>query len=129
MPAEALAVISAWDFTLKTMCGFTWHKLTKHGKDAFGMGNWTRANAENCLFATHGKPKRVCAGVRQIITAKVGKHSEKPPEARDRLVKLMGDVKRVELFARVSTSGWDVWGNQVDSTINLPGQNLVKIPY
>ena len=119
MPAEALAVIDAWGFKLKTMCGFTWHKTTKHGKDHFGMGNWTRANAENCLFATRGKPKRVCAGVRQLITAQVGKHSAKPPEARDRLVRLMGDVPRVELFARSATPGWDVWGFDVESTIKL----------
>jgi len=30
----------------------------------------------------------------------------------------MGDLPRVELFARQSTPGWDVWGNEVDSTID-----------
>lgn len=115
MPCEALAVVEAWGFTLKTMCGFTWHKTTKHGKDHFGMGNWTRANAENCLFAVKGKPKRANAGVRQIVTAQVGRHSEKPASVRVRLERLMGDVPRVELFARAQSPGWDVWGNQVES--------------
>jgi N6-adenosine-specific RNA methylase IME4 len=119
MPAEALAVVAAWGFTLKTMCGFTWHKTTKHGKNAFGMGNWTRANAENCLFATRGKPKRVCAGVSQLVVAQVGIHSAKPPEVRDRLVRLMGDVPRVELFARERGAGWSCWGNQVESDLVL----------
>lgn len=114
-PMEALAVVDAWGFKLKTMTGFTWHKTTKNGKDHFGMGNWTRANAENCLFAVRGKPKRVCAGVRQLIVAQVGHHSAKPPEARDRLVRLMGDVPRVELFARERADGWSTWGNQVES--------------
>lgn len=115
MPMEALAVVEAWGFKLKTMCGFTWHKTTKNGKDHFGMGNWTRANAENCLFAVRGKPKRVSAGVRQLIVAQVGQHSAKPPEARDRLVRLMGDVPRVELFARERIAGWASWGNQIES--------------
>ena len=31
----------------------------------------------------------------------------------------MGDVPRVELFARQSPPGWDVWGNEVESTVEL----------
>ena len=85
------------------------------GRDAFGMGNYTRGNAENCLFAVRGRPKRMCAGVSQMIVAQVGRHSEKPAEARDRLVRLMGDVPRIELFARTTAPGWDSWGNEVDS--------------
>ena len=30
---------------------------------------------------------------------------------------LMGDVPRVELFARQHPPGWDVWGNEVESTL------------
>lgn len=113
MPREALAVVEAWGFTLKTMCGFTWCKTTKNGKIHFGMGNWTRANAENCLFAVRGKPKRASAGVSQMIVGRTGAHSEKPEATRHRLVDLMGDVTRVELFARQPAPGWDVWGNEV----------------
>lgn len=121
MPTEAIAVVQAWGFKLKTMCGFTWHKTTKNGKNAFGMGNYTRANAENCLFAVKGRPKRVNAGVSQLIVAQVGRHSAKPPEARDRLVRLMGDVPRVELFARERAPGWDCWGLEVESNVELIG--------
>lgn len=128
MPAEALAVVTAWGFTLKTMKGFTWHKLTKNGHDHFGMGNWTRANSEDCLFAVRGKPQRVDAGVRQMITAPVGRHSEKPAEARQRLERLLGDVPRVELFARATAPGWVSWGNQVEGQgagLELGGLELV----
>lgn len=113
MPQEALDLVRAWGFTLKTMKGFTWHKLTKHGKDHFGMGNWTRANTEDCLFAVRGKPKRVNAGVRQIITSPIREHSRKPDEVRDALVQLMGDVPRIELFARQQHPGWAAWGNEL----------------
>lgn len=113
MPMEALRVVSAWGFTFKTMKGFTWHKTTKHGKSCMGMGHLTRSNAEDCLFATKGKPKRVSAGVRQFIEAERHAHSQKPNEARDRLVQLMGDVPRIELFARSATPGWDAWGDEI----------------
>lgn len=119
MPAEALKVVEAWGFTLKTFKGFTWHKLTVTGKDHFGMGNWTRANSEDCLFAVRGHPQRVNKGVRQMIHAQVREHSRKPDEARERLVMLMGDVPRVELFARQVHEGWSRWGNEVESTITI----------
>jgi N6-adenosine-specific RNA methylase IME4 len=112
MPLEALMLVAKWGFKIKTMKGFTWHKTTATGKDFFGMGNWTRANSEDCLFAVRGKPKRVNAGVPQIIHAPRREHSRKPDEARDRLVKLMGDVPRLEMFARQATPGWSVWGNE-----------------
>ena len=119
MPLEALRVVEAWGFTMKTMKGFTWHKMTKNGKSHIGMGNYTRANTEDCLFAIKGAPGRRDAGVRQFISAGIGRHSAKPPEARDRLVKLVGDVPRVEMFARQSTDGWDVFGDEVEDSISL----------
>jgi N6-adenosine-specific RNA methylase IME4 len=122
MPAEALEVVQAWGFTLKTMKGFTWHKRTKHGCSHFGMGHWTRANTEDCLFAVRGNIKRINAGVRQFIDAPLGRHSEKPAEARNRLVQLMGDIPRIELFARTKPPGWSVWGNQVESDIVIPSK-------
>ncbi len=113
MPQEALDLVAAWGFKIKTMTGFTWHKTTVNGLDHFGQGRWTRANAENCLFAVRGKPKRECASVRQIIHACRREHSRKPDEARDRLIHLCGDVPRIELFARQRNYGWTVWGNEV----------------
>lgn len=105
-------LINFWGFNPVTV-GFTWVKTTKHGKEFMGMGNWTRANPEPCIICTRGKPKRIDASVRQIITAPVGQHSAKPPEVRDRIVQLMGNVPRIELFAREKVAGWDAWGNEV----------------
>lgn len=128
MPGEALEVVKSWGFQLKTMKGFTWHKLTKNGKSHFGMGNWTRANTEDCLFATRGRPKRRSAGVRQFIeeiehddylNESIGRHSEKPAEARRRLELLLGEVQRIELFSRQRFPRWDAWGNEVKSDLKL----------
>ena len=40
-------------------------------------------------------------------------HSRKPDEIRERIVKLCGDLPRIELFARQHEDGWDCWGNEV----------------
>ena len=55
--------------------------------------------------------------IHQFIISPIQEHSRKPEEAREKIVALMGDVPRVELFARQSPPGWDVWGNEVESTI------------
>ena len=40
-------------------------------------------------------------------------HSRKPDEIRDAIVELVGDLPRIELFARQRFDGWDAWGNEV----------------
>jgi len=77
-----------------------------------GLGWWVQGNAELCLLATKGHPHRISKSVRQIVEAPRGRHSEKPAEVRDRIVQLMGDLPRIELFARQAADGWDCWGNE-----------------
>ena len=69
--------------------------------------------------------------VRQLIVSSVRKHSQKPDETRTRIVELMGDLPRIELFAREKVAGWAAWGNEVDSDITLEplkGQLLAHLP-
>lgn len=115
----ALKVIQAWGFCYKTV-GFVWIKQTKVSHQwFFGLGNWTRSNAEICLLATRGKPKRKSASVHQLIISPVQAHSQKPKETREKIVELLGDLPRIELFAREKTDGWDVWGNEVECDIDM----------
>ena len=119
MLPDALALMKSWGFQYKTVA-FVWVKTNKKADtDFFGMGNWTRSNAEVCLLGIRGKPKRVSAAVRQVIRRPIMRHSQKPPEVRERIVTLMGDIPRVELFARVKTEGWSVWGNEVTSDVAM----------
>ena len=116
---KAWGVMDAWGFTFKTVA-FVWIKQCRKSEGLFtGMGYWTRANAEICLLATRGRPKRAARDVKQVILSHVERHSQKPEEARRRIEALMGDVPRIELFARASPPGWDVWGNEVASDIRL----------
>lgn len=117
---EALEVISAWGFKYKSV-GFVWVKKNKSDcGHFFGLGRWTRGNTEVCLLATRGKPTREGNAVSQLCFEPVTRHSEKPTEIRHRIVELLGDVPRVELFARTTGEGWDSWGNEVQSTVELP---------
>ena len=110
---ECFEVIKKWGFEYKT-CAFTWIKKNRKSDSLFmGMGRWTRANAEICLLATKGKPKRINAGVHSIVLSRIEEHSKKPDEVRERIVQLCGDVPRIELFARQQYKGWDCWGNEV----------------
>lgn len=91
------------------------------------MGNWTRSNSELCLLGIKGKPKRISAKVHSIIEtfetetieSPIEKHSKKPDIVRYRIEELCGDISRIELFAREKVSGWDVWGNEVNSDIEM----------
>lgn len=113
MLPEAMETIKAWGFRYKTL-GFLWVKLNRLRDTLFwGLGNWTRSNPEVCLLAIKGNPKRVCAGVHSVVIAPVMRHSQKPEKVRERIVKLMGDVPRIELFARERVPGWDAWGDEV----------------
>ncbi|MFC1678036.1 MT-A70 family methyltransferase [Planctomycetota bacterium] len=111
---QAIQVIEAWGFTYTT-CPFVWVKLNPISGGIYsGLGHWTNGNAELCLLGKKGRPKRQAKNVKQIVMAPRGKHSAKPPEVRDRIVRLMGDIPRIELFAREKAGGWDALGNEID---------------
>ena len=109
---EVQQVIRDWGFDYKTV-GFVWLKKYTNGKNYLGMGRWTRANTEYCLIATRGKPKRLDNSISQIISTIPKKHSMKPDIVRNKIIQLVGDLPRIELFARTKIFGWDVWGNEV----------------
>lgn len=109
----ALEVIKAWGFEYKTV-GFTWVKQNSVDNPSlfWGMGYWTRANAELCLLATRGSPKRQARDVHQIVMSPVGEHSRKPEEVSARIERLVPGPY-LELFARRPMKGWDVCGDQI----------------
>lgn len=112
---EALQLIKAWGFTYKSVA-FVWLKQNRKSPTWFyGLGFWTRGNAEICLLATKGHPKRQSNKVHQFIISPVEQHSKKPDITREKILALMGDLPRIELFARQHTPGWDVWGNEIKS--------------
>lgn len=132
---DAIALMRAWGFEYKTVA-FLWVKANKKATDSpfWGMGNWTRANAEVCLLGVKGKPKRQSKGVHQlivepeIITDPIMQHSKKPAVVRDKIVELMGDVPRLEMFAREAVPGWQVFGNEAPGSIAIPARRKAPPP-
>lgn len=125
---DALTVMSAWGFQYKTVA-FIWQKKEKSGVQTCYMGQWTMKNCEIVLLGTRGHMTQYLQSrkVRQLQEAERERtiHSRKPAVIRDRIVEMFGDLPRIELFAREKTPGWDVWGNEVESDIDLIGiQNL-----
>jgi len=112
---EALTTIERWGFTYKTVA-FTWVKTNKVATDSFhfGLGYWTRGNPEICLLATRGKPKRVNKSVANLVVSPLRGHSAKPDIVRGYVTDLMGDLPRIELFAREDYEGWVCLGNEID---------------
>ncbi len=109
---ECIETLKSWGFRYITVA-FTWIKTNKNnGRPFMGMGNWTRANAEVCLLGLKGNLKRKSNKVRQVVLSPLREHSRKPDEIRDQIVELLGDLPRIELFARQTVKGWDCWGNE-----------------
>lgn len=127
MLQEALDLMKAWGFEYKTVA-FVWVKTNpKAGTPFWGMGNYTRTNAELVLLGVKGKPERLGKGVHQVVEecpgdvlyAPRGEHSVKPLAIRDRIVELFGDVPRLEMFARDAAEGWAVFGDQAPDSIRI----------
>lgn len=111
---EALETVRRWGFKYKTVA-FTWVKQNKKSDGwHFGLGYWTRGNPEICLLATKGKPKRESKFVANLTISHLRGHSQKPDEVREKIVELMGNLPRIELFAREKTEGWDALGFDID---------------
>jgi len=115
---EALDVMKAWGFQYKTV-GFTWVKKNKSGSNFFGVGWYTKSNAEVCLIGIRGKAPKVSNSVSSIIETVRTEHSAKPAIVREKIVQFCGDIPRVELFARTRTKGWKIWGNEIKNDIKL----------
>ena len=105
-------VVKAWGFKYKT--SFVWDKILHN------MGHYNSVRHELLLICTKGKMtpqvKKLFDSVQSIEREK---HSKKPQQFRDIINTLYPQGNRIELFARQKTEGWDVWGNEVESDIDL----------
>jgi N6-adenosine-specific RNA methylase IME4 len=118
---EAMQILAHWGFSFKTVA-FYWIKMPANWTEAsgrvrprLGLGYHTRSGAEQCWLAVRGRGyKRQSQGVEQVLHAPLREHSRKPDEIAHRIEQLVGDVPRVELFARTRRPGWTAWGDEID---------------
>jgi len=107
-----------WGFKYSGVA-FVWHKPNRTL-----CGYYTMAQTELCLVFKKGKipQPRGSRNQVQFLSEKATRHSKKPDEIRNRIAKMFPTQKKIELFARQKTEGWDVWGNEVESDIELLSQ-------
>lgn len=110
---EALSVMDSWGFIYRTC--MIWDK------EIIGMGRWFRGQHELVLVGLKGKihtpppPQRISS----VYKEKRTRHSKKPDYIRNKILEWYPDKNKIELFARQKAEGWDVWGNEVESDIDL----------
>lgn len=113
---DSFEVINSWGYEYYGL-GFDWCKLNKEGKPKIGCGYYTRQNNELCLVGVkksmENRIKPLKRNVGCSILEQPREHSRKPDAIRDYIIKICGDLPRIELFARQNVVGWDCWGNEV----------------
>lgn len=112
---EAKQILEGWGFSHKLT--MVWEKT--YGRSA-GMPLYGfRWNAEFILVGTKGKkatfPKRKL--IPAVFQAENIRHSQKPDRFYQ-MIEALGET-RIDLFARSKREGWDVWGDEVESDIDL----------
>ncbi len=116
---DGLDVMREWGFTYKT--NLIWEKVRKDGQpDGRGVGFYFRNVTEILLFGVKTKHKSdtfrtLQPGRSQVNLFRTMKreHSRKPNEAV-RIIESCSPGPYIELFARGTRQGWDMWGNQAD---------------
>lgn len=105
-------VMTAWGF--KYLAPIHWIKPT-------GCGNYVIHRTQTILLGYKEKckfenkryfPNILAPGHDPV------RHSAKPEEFYE-LIEAVSDAPRLELFARNKRKGWAVWGNEVESNINM----------
>lgn len=103
---------------------FIWVKTTNDGKPIGASGPRPRLvkPLDELVLAYSTTPKRRTfpllseSIVQHVFSPKDRVHSRKPAVIRDRIVELLGDRPRVELFARGNLpEGWDGWGDEYNA--------------
>ena len=110
---EALEVMEAWGFEYKT------HAVWDKG--VIGMGYWFRGQHELVLVGTKGKfsPPEPPTRVSSIFRSRRTKHSAKPEVLNEWIDHAFPKANKLEMFARGKRKGWSVWGNEVESDLDL----------
>jgi len=136
---ESFDVIKGWKFRYRTVA-FVWVKTKKINhvnqasffpydsfEEIYGNGIYTRQNCELVLLARNGRGlvKLNDTTIKQLIYEPRQRHSKKPDSVAENIIKLLGDKSRIELFARNKREGWDVFGNEVESDIQLIGEKVL----
>ncbi len=108
---QAIELGKAWGFAWATVA-FVWDKIKAN------PGFYTMSQCELCLVFKRGKipGPRGARNIRQLVSEKRDRHSQKPKEVRARIDAMFPSLRKIELFARDCDNGWHAWGLEVHGT-------------
>lgn len=117
---KAEQVINAWGFKYSTT--LVWAKKLIGS----GMGGTFKVSTEFLIFATKGKSGEItkekvsgtCFKQKRQYVNGYPCHSKKPVFFHE-LIEKVSDGSKIELFARDKREGWDVWGDEVPSDVQI----------
>jgi N6-adenosine-specific RNA methylase IME4 len=102
---DSFKVINAWGFRYKS--SIIWNKET------MVMGHYVGIQHEFLLICTKGAcTPFIKELLPSVISIKRTNHSEKPERFREIIDTLYPYGRRIELFARKKTDGWETYGNE-----------------
>ena len=115
---EAHEIAKAWGFKPKTV--LTWVKMQKDGSNRVSMktGYWYRSASEHIIFAVRGKQRLQGKAVPTAYCLPRLPHSVKPDFFYE-LIEEQSPGPYLEIFARREREGWERFGNEVISTVDL----------
>lgn len=124
MLKKGLRVMESWGFEYVT--GMPWIKVSTIHKDLFngeiwvkprwGTGFWFRGASEFVMVGRIGNPRKPAAPPVGLLS-NTTLHSKKVNNMHEYAQMLDGPY--LELFARRTMPGWDVFGNEVKDSIEL----------
>ena len=112
--AEQMMKLLGW----KLHARMIWNKVT-----GIPAAFTIRYGHEYLLYCYKGKltpvAKEERGKIHSVFTEQVKRHSQKPEIAYQIIERLYPVGERLEMYARNKREGWDVWGNEVESDIDL----------
>jgi len=108
-------ILTEWGFEIKSI--LTWDKVN------IGIGRWLRSQTEHCILAIKGKPYFQNTTQPTIFQEKRTEHSTKP-ESFYEIVEKICVGRKLDYFARKKRAGWDVYGDEVESSHNLKSKDV-----
>jgi len=113
-------VLRAWGFSPKAI--LTWVKF----RPQLGLGNYLRNDTEHVLLGIKGKLPIAVKNQQSWLVAPTREHSHKPEEFFA-IFERCYPGPYLELFARRRHHPkYDVWGNEIESDIRIPGYPVPK---
>lgn len=81
-------------------------------KVRMGLGYWFRDRHEFILIGVRGNVVPPAPGTQDesLFSEPKGEHSAKPARVAEMIDRLWPNIPKIELFARTTRPGWDVWG-------------------